>query len=717
MPPENNELIDKQNLEIERSDATEKSPGDLEIPQYKEQVDYSDETIERLKTEVFEHFDHLKSQRESEGLDSDWDSLDAQFDGQMEDTTGQEFNLDTAVTKIKVNSLVGLSAKAFNESEPRFEIELTPESIREGREQLAEMQTEYLDYVFDVDVKIQSPLRKALHQATNLDVGIIKEIYEYATKRRKREEHYSGETVEDPETGEKKQPGLLAFIQEYPNSQELGDANHVFYKQLKAGKEIDIVAEFDQVYYNNPKPFFVDCRDFYVDQDTEGYAGLCNSQFYCERLHKKWWNLKQMERSGDLINVDELKNSPADSNGKVEQVKDYRTRPYKVLECVYWFNEVKGSEDPDDEARIVCWFSEENKKYLGAIYYPYYEVDSYHIPFYIKDDKPGFYKGGLSRDLTDSHLAQNAILNFMLTGAWIENTITPIIREGSSIAEQFIEKRWTHGVPIEIPEEADSINSEIDFLKTSPMNTNELMNVLLFLGRIDDDQSRISSLKSGKETPLDPNAPASKVALLLRESGVAIEDYISILVPSFSLIGDITLKLINQMARGGRKFKQKRRAREVTGRLGNDETGKFDIFSTITPDQMRAKTVIKSRAAGFSFDKENEKRENLALYQVLRGEAAVVNNPEAIYQLVRTLIKSWGPEWKIKVDKVWPTPEEFQEGQLEAGVAALQVYMQQLAQQRETTGVDPEVNAQDFLALAQQLKVAQLTPPPPEKGK
>lgn len=716
------ELIDKQNLTMEPADPPdEKKDGDIEVPQYKEKVDLTDGQINRLREEIFAYWETLKNERKEHGLENKWDGLEAQYDGEMVDNLGQEFSLGVPVTKVKVDTVSRLAVKSFCDSDPKFEVTAKPESIREGREEIAERQGEYLDYIFDEDIDIRGPLRRVIHQASNLDVGLMKIPYEYRTKRRKREEHYSGKSETDPITKVAVKSGLLAFEQEYPQSKDAGSAYHTFWQQLNSGKDVDILVDFDEVVYNNPKPYFVDIRDFWVSTDTEGYEGLCNSEISIELQRYSWFDLKKKEQDNDLENVDKVRYGEM-KDGKIqgEPQKGYEYKKHEIIEVTYWFNMGKGgksdtnSGEPEDAVRIVCWFSVLSKSFLGAIYYPYYRVDSIYVPFYIKDKKPGFYKGGMSEDLTNSNLAQNAMLNFMLTDLWIRNTITPIVREGSTIAQQFLEKRWTHGIPIEVPEDVESLKSDLGFLE-KPMSANpaEILNTLLFLAKMDDDMTGISALKTGRESPQDPNAPASKVAMLLKETGINIEDYVQCLLPSFNKIGEIVLQLTFQMSKSGRMYKQKQRANEVAGRVPPTQQ---DIFSTIKPDEMGAKTVISSRAASFAFDKVQEKNENLTLFQALRTEPAVVNNPQAIYMIIRTLIKSWSPMWKAKVDQVWPSPEQYNAQQMKIVMSGLETYAHQLDQQRQL-GVQAPVKLEDFLAIVQQMQTALMTPPPDKMAK
>jgi len=194
----------------------------------------------------------------------------------------------------------------------------------------------------------------------------------------------------------------------------------------------------------------------------------------------------------------------------------------------------------------------------------------------------------------------------------------------------------------------------------------------------------------------------------MKQSGISIEDYINCLLPSFNLIGEICLKLIYQMSKEGRTYKQKRRASQVTGQK--------DIFASLSRDEMVAKTNIQSRARAFAFDKIQEKQENLALYQILRQELAASGNRQGVHELVRTLIKSWNVTWKNKVDQIWPSPEQFQIEQVQLVGQALQIYLGQIAKQKEATGVEPQVDMNAFMQLFQQVQ-AQTLMSPEEKAK
>jgi len=712
------ELIDKTDVEIEKVGKAELDSRDENTPYFKEQFDMDDTQEERLKKEIFDKFEKLEEERKSEGLDDKWEALEAQYKGEMTDDSNLEFSMDIGISRVKVDALERLSIKSFLESDPKFTVTPRPLAAKVDKwDVTVNAQSEYLDYKLDEEIDIKSPLRKVIHQAVNLDVGIMKIPYSHERKKRRREERYSAKQQQDDQ-GNVTIPGLKSFLVSYPEAINVGNEGHWVVKDLMQQKDVVFKAEYWDTAYSDPLPTFVDIKDFYVSKDCEGYKGLCEAQLTIERQAYTWWELKKAESNGDFKDVDKCKWIVNDQgeDDETKEVENHKDQSYQVIECVYYFNQKaddsnpdEAGDDPEDEVKVVCWFEVRSKTFLGAIIYPYDTVECYYVPFYIKDKTAGFYKGGLSEDITDDHLTQNAFLNFMLTESWMQLQTTPILREGSAIADQFISKRWKPGMPLTLPQETMDVSKELGFLeKPNTQVASQMMNIVLYLSKITDDKVGISGLTTGKESPMDPTAPAAKTAMLLEQSGININGYIQCLLPSFNLIGEIILQLTYQMSEGGRMFRQKQKAGMVTGQ---------DPFGEITRDQMSAKTNIQSRALGFAFDKINEKRENLALFQLMRQDPLVARNPEGVYALAKTLVSSWSPMWKNKVDNILQTDQEFQQDQLKICVQALQTYMQQIAQQAQVTGVAPEPQMQEFMQIASQMMSEAITPPSKEEQK
>lgn len=691
---------DKTEIEIEKVPQAEVNEREDGMPDYKAQKDLTEEQEKRLGEEIFKGYDRLKTQRKE--YDTKWDQYEAQYKGEMADDTGLEFNLNVPVTQVKIDAVVRLSLKAFLESDPKFSITARPVTAKLDKwDVIIDRQSSYLDYKLDEEIDIESPLRKVLHQAALYDVGIMKLSYEYCRKLKRREEKFSGQPETDDQ-GNITNPGLEAFVREYPDSVKPGNDGHWAFKDLAEFKDVVFKSQFMDLVYDDPNPTFVDCRDFFVDKKTEGYKGLCEAQLIIERQEYSWWELKKAEKNEDFKNVDKVKNIINDE-GEVkvpEDGDDYKTWDYDVIECRYHFN-MKDSEDIDDEEHLLCWFDVKSKVFLGAIAYPYDDVECDYLPFYIKNKVSGFYKGGMAEDLTDSHFAQNAILNFMLTETWMQLKTTPIMRKGSPIADQFFQG-WKPGTPLYTSEHSLDVRAELDFLPVPQKAVaQQMMPILMFLGKYDDDRTGVSSLATGKESPTDPTAPAAKTAMLLQQSGINISDYINCLLPSFNLIGSLILQLTYQMSREGRPFRNKKVAMKVAG---------GDPFENISRDEMSAKTNIQSRAAGFAFDKINEKRENLALFQLLRGDPVVTQNPQAVYSLAKTLVASWSPLWKNKIDSILPDPASFEQQQVEIAIKALVTMVQQGKEQEKLTGKPLEPQFQEFVSIATKMASEAMTP-------
>lgn len=700
----------KDNVLIQRTDVkTEDLPPTEDDSPDSPLYNFYEDQEERLITEVFRLFDILKEDRKDD--EKRWDDLEAQYDGMMEKSK-LEFNLNVPVTMVKCDSVERLALKSFIESDPKYSCTLRPEAIRKSMtndkiEELQQKQEDYLDYQLDERINIESPLRKVLHQAVVLDYGLIKIPYEYIRKRRTRNEFYSGKAIRNEQSGKLEAEGMKEFLRNYPLAALPGEEGHKYFQKLIKFEDARFEADYWYVAYDDPCPKFVDIRDFYVRLSCEGYRGLCDEQIKIERQRYTFWELKKLEKAKKLKNVDMMKYATADDVKNQNQDEKYDLKELDVLEVDYYFRE---NEDSDEEIHIVAWFGEHNKSFLGAVLYQYHAIESIFVPFFIKDKKKGMLKGGMARDLTDSNIAQNAILNMMLTESWLELITTPVVRSSSDIAEQVLSGRWAPGVPLVTEENVQSIKEEIDFLP-KPQNAvaGQLINVLMFLAKMDDDRTGVSAGMSGKENPMDPRAPAAKTAMLLKQSGINIEEYINCLLPSFNKVGEIILQQTYQMSNSGRKFRS-RRINSVAGGVGNP-------YAEISRDEMILETMIQSRASGFAFDKINEKQENLTIYQLMRQDPLIARNPKAVHELARTLLKSWSPTWKAKADKLVLSNQEFNQEILKVGVQSLGMYMQALQQQKETTGAEAQPQLDDYLKMTAQLLMQSVNPTEEEQKK
>ena len=308
----------------------------------------------------------------------------------------------------------------------------------------------------------------------------------------------------------------------------------------------------------------------------------------------------------------------------------------------------------------------------------------------------------IASDLSDSNLAENALVNFMLEMAWIETTVTPVIKEGSRTEKQLMTRRWNHGVPIVIDKDASEVNKEITFLQKPQSQAAGMIPISQYLLKQDDDVTGVSSLMTGKESPTDPRAPATKTIAFLKQSGINIESFVKTALPSFNEIAVVLLALYYQMTEDSKAFLTRKTVQDLTN---------TDPFKKISRQQMVAKTNIKSQAYAFAIDKIQEKQENIALYSVLRSEIAARGDAESLDNLVRSLVESWSPQWKTRSGIVWPSLSDFKKRQLKMALQGVTAYMGILKQQEQVSGVPANADAQKLIAMLGQLQQMSMADP------
>jgi hypothetical protein len=670
------------------------------MPVYMERLKLSEDQKKRLVEQFKAEFQVIKEQREQDSLEKKWQALDNQYDGIVTYDELSQFNLNKNVTKVKVDAVVTAAKEAFFETDPIFAVTPRPGFYKREGQDICVMQQDFLDYKVD-NLPIEPEMDLVFHSAVCKGTGILKLFHDIEREKRKREETYEPTMVPvldalgNPVINQKtnlpvlENKGLKEFLSNWPNAAK--DYPGLVEALLK-NETITFVADYKETVYNDPRPKFIDLKDFYVRKNVNGYSGLKTTRFIAERQNYTYWELKQEENDNKFEDIDKLIDK--DDKGAAKD-KNYENLDWDVFECVYYF---KLNPEDKEETKILFWISEKNYVVLGCLLYPYYAIPACYIPFYIKRKKTGFYQPGLAEDLTDSNLAENAILNLTLEGAHITNTVTPITKN-QDVRLQFLEKRFAHGVPL------NAAPNEVDFLNKSmrPTDINGLVMLLQYLVQGDDDITRVSSLMSGRETGFDPTAPASKTAALLQQSGRGVNDYIRHLIPSFNEIGYILLAIYYQMSKEGQKY---------TIRPENVVNG--NPFGVLERSSMIARTNIQARAYAFEQDKVNEKALDLSLYQLIRQEPLIAKNPDAVYTMLKNLVEDWSVKWKNISTKIVPTLDDFKKMQIRTAMQGVAMFVQSVMQNAQVTGVIPEFPVDKLLEVISDLEAQLVTPLNPD---
>lgn len=678
----------------------EKKQEEQLLPAYFRPVDLSQEDEQRIVKEIWDEWDEIEKERSEDNLEATWNSLYNQYKAIMEESEDRQFNLSRPTTKIKIRGISRLMHRAFFESDPIYNIVPRPEFQRQNGQEVAEKQTDFLDYKMDTEIPYQRIKRKVLNSACIYGVGIEKMFHKLERRKRKRQEHFKGNPIKmiDPKTGVEvtiNKP-LERLLEEYP------DAPQEYVTALQEGREINFETEYMETTKNDPLPKFVDIRNFYVRKSCDGYEGLCDQLLIGEKVEYSWWELKRMERRGVFKNIDRIK-FQVDDNGQLtaKEKKGYKHQEYTIRECTY-----QAQLEGDEEVKCVFWIEEETKTLIGVSYYPWEGLECIYNPHYVIDEEEGFYQPGIAEDLTDVNLAENLFLNFGLEGAYISNMVTPITERGSDIDQQFLNKDWAHGLPLNVKE-----GDRVDFLQKylKPTSLRDIIVILQTFGRISDDVSGYSQLMTGRESELDPSAPASKTIALMERSGINVRDYIMCLLPSFNRTAEMMLQMYHQISREGRKYKV--RPERITGGM--------NPFDEISREDMIARTNIEANSSSFDFDKLNERKMDLALYQVIRQELLVAKNPQAVHTLLKHIIKGWSKKWRNIGEQLLPPLEEIQRKEVGLALKTSADYLTSLLQKSQQTGAKPSqiFNMQELLGAINTARKDLTTVPSKEEQK
>lgn len=698
----------KENVKIESNIIPEKGEELIESLLTKGKTLTLDDTDQKtLVKSIKEEFEAIKQERtdiDGENYDAFLNTMDRQRKGRMPKTAGRAYNLDTRLTKIKCNDIIRTVVDALFGVDPKISVNPRPGFAKGIGTEVCSQQQDFLDYALDEKIPLRKPIRLAAASATYKKVGMIKWTHKVRKEKRIGHKKYEGkpEVVgQDPRTGQpiiKNKPlenFLLEFGEDIEKAREK-NPNFTKYnwviKHLMQGKKAEFDVEYEEITYNDPFPKFVDNANFYVRKDTEGYLGLCEASLIVERVSFTYYQLKQLEKEYDFVNVNKLIYDSDDSERNDDKRTGFANEKYNILECVYYAL-LPGE---DEYTKVICWIAEEKMVYLGGINYPYTVLDSYYVPHYVKCTDTGFYSESVAEDITDIHLSKNAILNHTLESAQMANTVTPITTKDSDVAKQFLENTWVNGLPL-------YGGKDLDFL-SNKMRSPDIGGLLILdqtLSHIASEITGVSDLRSGQESPLDPNAPGNKTAILLQESGKDVKDYVDEFSNGFNIDAQVILKLYYEMGQDEQEYLEKRQ-RTVTGA----EPKK------INKGAMIARTSIQSQAMAYDFNKLNAKREDLAMNSFLTNESIVINNPQANYERIKTVMAGWSPKWKNAMDKILPPLEEFKAQQAQMALQAVQMYIQSKIQEAKVTGQPPKMLPEELIGMISQMQAMATMPMP-----
>ena len=588
-------------------------------------LDFSEEKMQKLADVILTEIDSILQERKSAGWDEKATIYRNQYEGVVAETSIPFpgcFNLNVPITTKYQDACVSQTEEAFEDVDPKWTVELPHNKNYEG---YCETQEKVLDHFSDTEMEDDDIWSMIYHDAFLLPCGWGGMTFEREIERIRVKKTFTE---------------LKSFIREYPDDYQKYPQ---YVERLMKGETVELIAEYNQEMSRSPKAQHFEWEDIVVPLETNGLKGMKKAKIIARRVYMKWTDIASFEQDGDYIagvsNTLQYKTLQGDQIVP-DPDPEYKNKEYETWEVIYLLD----IDDDDQEERCLFNIESEHRLMMRGIRYPYDHNRPYIIPYYIQKTRSGIYQPALGEKLMHINIAANATLNNTLNSSVIANSLSLKVRQGSDAVRALYEHRWYPGSILELM----NMDDVEQFIFSTP-NLAGLISLFGIIERLGEDVSGILNYQIGKESPDDPNAPASKAIALMRKAEIKLRRYIKSLKRSNDEMGYQALRLIYQ-------YISKKRLAEI---LGVEEK---DI-----PDYMDLPLKCKTQSTGFALEKLFAKRDNQQMAQILLADPLIQGNPVKRVQVYELLAKEHGSNWDkklrkiISVDEVTKMQEQTQE--------------------------------------------------------
>jgi hypothetical protein len=455
-----------------------------------------------LIAEIEKHISYVERRRTELGLPNDWREARRAYNTEKEAKTfpwKNCSNLDIPVLAMSTDVMTVKGMTQMFGANPTMILRPLPGGIEvgdNGQQIYSDIKSKenVIEYKTKEEMQIKRKTRPLVKDAILIGTSIGKLKY-----RRKVE--YDAEFVEifDP-------IDIIKFSEKFIDDEGTSEYNE-YYDRLLTGETVQVAYKKDDVQYDNPDLEYVKLENLYVDPDIEKFE---DQAVIPELKEYTWFKLMELANQGLIDKEPILKLRETD--------KDiYSSKKYKVFEV----NCYRQYGDNSKQKRIIFTYLHDTKEELKCITYPYAHREPYYHKYVIEDIPGSFYGRGLFIKLRDSIAALNGLWNQTIDGGTIRNAPMFKIKRGTKLDPTI--KRYGPATGIMVENTTDIEEFKI---------TGSGMEMLNFISRIErycEWLSGVSAYMSGRESPGDPNAPASKAYMLLKESNLRVSEAIDML--------------------------------------------------------------------------------------------------------------------------------------------------------------------------------------------
>jgi hypothetical protein len=521
------------------------------------------------------------------------------------------FRVNYPVTKKKVREVSNRIKKAILDSDPIWAFTVEKSELNSYAQQLESA----LDSAARHEARCEDDISQATLQSVLHGAGFLSPSWEYDEDVHRGVEKYIGF---DGETAQSVQ-GLMQFEENYPNWQDNKEARRL-HAQIFNGKDVEKVVTYTAPTVNTPTIRYVACENVRVYPHVEGFSGLRSTPAYG---FVSLYTRTELEDLADeeFIEAEQLERL---LTGKDQRTPTNEVEQFEIFECTLRYR--LGSDK--NPTRYKAWMDTRTGIIIRLRAFYWWNNDPDLIPMYSRNEEAGFFKPGMAEDLKEIHVVLIAILNLFLNSADLTNAMKFKAKEGSLAMQYLLSRRWSPHLPI--PWKNDP--NEVDPMVVNSAPLQHLVTAFQLMKQQADDETQTSSLQSGRESPTDPSAPASKVALLLQQVEPNMTEMIRSLEPGLRYAGKALLLMYYQGIKLG---------------WIDEIPGAPDLPTDNLPELANA---INPRMLLFESDRAGRQERNIAVLKLF-GEV-FPGNPQLLAEVFKKVLSQWDSYWAREVDNI-----------------------------------------------------------------
>jgi len=525
------------------------------------------------------------------------------FEGKKEDVdfpfgSGQSSSLDVRLAAAKARTLrASFNRVTFADNNP-FVAEILPGAKREDEDNLAEAHVNWsiVKETNGLDALKDTPI-PCFRDGTALVYG------EWERRVERGVEYKSYATTDE-------------FIADYPEAEDAGIEEEKYQEILAAlvepesevhvEYEVDFVAQNEPVYTVFPLAKFVwyplAAKDLRTSAEVYGYHRTQGDKAFGRAVAQGFYDSEPSEECRRKSGAD--RDAWDASRDAIEGIEgeDNNRASYRIAKLVVSYD-LDQDKVPE---RFMVWYDMDANKSLRIERYGLYRNTPNVIPFrFIGRDGRFIGVSQLDNGL-DLFREINALHRHRSNVRRLTDSVTLImpkkLKEDVDLGAEYAEFKpgMTIWVPDDVP--ADKYPKQLQIFNTS--RSNDSMDEESLVARYLDGLIGVSEGQSGRETPIDPGAPAAKTAMLLQRADFRIEDLVDEWRRSVSSFVDLHNALYHQNAGSSIKFMRNKGGKQEEAKIRTavlaDPRRKFELKAvkqTIAPEYEMNKVMAIVAAA------------------------------------------------------------------------------------------------------------------------